>query len=134
MNTLLTWAQNFAKKITIPKSLKTLSFFPIYKFWNSQTLNSFRTISLLPRFSKISEKSMHKRLINYINKKGILNKNQYGFRKYHSTNLALIELVVEIFFNRWMRENLLLTSFSIFLKHLTPLAITHCSKTWNNMA
>lgn len=40
---------------------------------------------------------MHKRLINYINKKGILNENQYGFRKNHSTNLALIELVVEIF-------------------------------------
>ena len=53
MNTLLTWAQNLAKKINIPKSLKTSIFVPIYKFWNSQTLNGFRTISLLPRFKEV---------------------------------------------------------------------------------
>ena len=36
---------------------------------------------------------MYKSLINYINNKWILNKNQYGFKKYRSTNLALIERV-----------------------------------------
>jgi len=40
---------------------------------------------------------MYKRLINYINNIGVLTKNQCGFRKNHSTNLALIELVDKIF-------------------------------------
>ena len=60
-------------------------------------LNNYRPISLLPCFSKILEKIMYKRLINYINNIGVLTKNQCGFRKNHSTNLALIELVDKIF-------------------------------------
>ena len=59
-------------------------------------LNNYRPISLLPCSSKILEKIMYKRLINYINNVGVLTKNQYGFRKNHSTNLALIELVNKI--------------------------------------
>ena len=36
---------------------------------------------------------MYKRLIDYINKNGILSDRQYGFRSKHSTDNAIIELV-----------------------------------------
>ena len=65
----------------IPKSLKTSTVVPIYKSGDSQILNSYRTMPLIPCFSKILGKIMYKRLINYINNIGVLTKNQYGFRK-----------------------------------------------------
>ena len=39
---------------------------------------------------------MYKRLIDYINKYGILTDRQYGFRSKSSTNHAIIELVDKI--------------------------------------
>ena len=39
---------------------------------------------------------MYKKLINYVNKIGILRENQFGFRKNCSTNFALIDLVDKI--------------------------------------
>ena len=39
---------------------------------------------------------MYKRLIDYINKNGILTDRQYGFRRKSSTNHAIIELVDKI--------------------------------------
>ena len=40
---------------------------------------------------------MYKRLLSYLNKKDILYKYQFGFRKNHSTTLALIEIIDSIF-------------------------------------
>ena len=39
---------------------------------------------------------MYNRLLNYLNNNSILSENQYGFRKKHSTSLALIDLYVKI--------------------------------------
>ena len=47
-------------------------------------------------FSKIFEKIMYNHLINFINKQDILYKYQFGFRKQHSTNHAIITLVDKI--------------------------------------
>ena len=43
------------------------------------------------------EKLMCKRLLSYLNKKDIVYKYQFGFRKNHSTKLALIEIIDNIF-------------------------------------
>ena len=43
-------------------------------------------------FSKFLEKIAYIRLINYIDKHKLLANNQYGFRKNHSTSLALLLL------------------------------------------
>ena len=39
---------------------------------------------------------MHKKPMSYVNKIKILNKHQFGFRKNHSTNFALIDIVKKI--------------------------------------
>ena len=46
----------------------------------------------MPAFSKILERIVYNRLINFLNKFSILSNNQYGFRKNHSTAYALIQL------------------------------------------
>lgn len=49
-------------------------------------------MSVLPIFSKFLEKVVFKRLYNFLIKYNILFDNQYGFRKNHSTALALLHL------------------------------------------
>ena len=40
---------------------------------------------------------MHKRLYEYLQKANIVNDYQFGFRKHHSTSLALIDVVDSIY-------------------------------------
>ena len=55
--------------------------------------NNYRPISLLSVFSKIIERLMYSRLLNFINKHKIFNKLQFGFRNNHLTFMALVILV-----------------------------------------
>ena len=54
--------------------------------------NNYRPISLLSVFSKIIERLMYNRLIEFLNKNNFFNKYQFGFRNNHSTVMALIVL------------------------------------------
>ena len=53
-------------------------------------------VSVLTFFSKILERLMYIRLISFVNKQKILYDFQFGFRKGHSTNQALLILVDKI--------------------------------------
>ena len=68
----------------------------LYKADDRSIVSNYRPISILPAFSKILEKVFYKRLLNYLNKYDILCNNQYGFRKGHSTSLALVDLYDKI--------------------------------------
>ena len=54
------------------------------------------TISVLSFFPKIVEKIMYNCLINFIEEHNILYKFQFGFRKSHSTNHAIISMVEKV--------------------------------------
>ena len=77
----------------IPADPKTSIIIPVYKTGDKCEFKNYRPISLLPCFSKILEKMMYKRLLNYISKISVLSDHQYGIRKNLSTNFALIDLV-----------------------------------------
>ena len=47
-------------------------------------------------FSEIFEKLVYNRLLNHIEKHAVLNPNQYGFRKNHSTDMASIDITDKI--------------------------------------
>ena len=79
-----------------PDLLKVAKVIPIFKKGDSTSVNNYRPISILSPINKIFEKIIYSRLINYIDKSNILYKYQYGFRKKHSTEHALIELVDQI--------------------------------------
>ena len=80
----------------VPKCMKTAKVIPIFKAKDNQQFTNYRPISLLPSISKVLEKTMHKRLYNFLNSKKILYGSQYGFRKKHSTNQAITELTSKI--------------------------------------
>ena len=59
-------------------------------------VDNYRPISLLPTISKVFEKCVFNQLYNYFQKYKLFYSSQYGFRKYHSTELACLELVDRI--------------------------------------
>ena len=65
---------------------------PISKNTSPKTLSDFCPISLLPIFSKIFEKIIAQRMMNYINKNKILSASRFGFRTNCSTDLAVTSI------------------------------------------
>ena len=82
---------------TVPDMMKISKTIPIYKSGDEHSLNNYRPISLLPAFSKILEKLMYKRLINFLDKNKLIYKHQYGFRKKHSTIHPIIQFLSNTF-------------------------------------
>lgn len=79
-----------------PDQLKISRVVPLFKSGDKSTISNYRPVSVLPAFSKIFEKAFYNRLVKYLNRHDILCKNQYGFRKAHSTAFALIDLYEKI--------------------------------------
>ena len=52
--------------------------------------NNYRPISILPFFSKLFERLMYNRLMDFIEKHQLLYQYQFGFRKNHSTFMACV--------------------------------------------
>ena len=80
----------------VPNSLKVAKVVPIYKSGPKDQFSNYRPISVLPFFSKLLEKIVNNRLVEYLNKWSILTQNQYGFRSNHSTCMAVIDMCDKI--------------------------------------
>ena len=81
---------------TFPSALKIAKVIPIFKKDDPHTFSNYRPISLLPCFSKILERLIYNRLDSFLSYNNILHDNQYGFRKQHSTDLALLDIYDKI--------------------------------------
>ena len=79
-----------------PEQMKIAKVLPLYKNGDRELFTNYRPVSLLSQFSKIIEKLFANRLDSFINKHGLINNCQYGFRSNRSTSLALIEYIEEI--------------------------------------
>ena len=80
----------------IPDKLKTSLITPVYKNEDKCLFSNYRPVAVLPCSSKILEKIMYNKLISFIQKHDILYNKQFGFRKNHSTETAIIELVSKL--------------------------------------
>ena len=76
-----------------PSEIKLAIITPLYKAKDPMFFNNYRPISLLSVFSKIIERLMYSRLLNFINNHKLFNKLQFGFRNNRSTFMALVILV-----------------------------------------
>lgn len=81
---------------SVPNELKVAKVIPLFKKDDCMLLTNYRPVSILPVFSKILEKLMYNRLLNFLNKHNVLYEYQFGFRRKHSTNMALIILIDKI--------------------------------------
>src|SRR6218665_1034007 len=59
-------------------------------------ISNYRPISILPYFSKFFENVMHKQLMDYFTKTNSLSPQEFGFRKQHSTFMALLKILARI--------------------------------------
>lgn len=79
-----------------PSSLKRSIVTPVFKSGDRTNVNDYRPISVLTSVSKIIEKLLNKRLVDYLDKFKILSSSQYGFRKGLSTQDAILDLTTTI--------------------------------------
>ncbi len=77
----------------VPDKMKIAKVIPIFKSSDPSFLKNYRPISLLPAFSKLLEKIMYTKLMNFLQANNILYKHQYGFRPKHSTIHPIIHLL-----------------------------------------
>lgn len=79
-----------------PQELKLANVLPLYKSGDDMLFNNYRPVSLLCTLSKVFEKIMYSRLLNFLETYKILIKNQFGFRKFHSSFMALMLMMDKI--------------------------------------
>ena len=87
MCSLISEAFNICVKYSyFPNSFKCAKVIPILKKGKENKLaSSYRPISLLSCLGKILEKILVKRINEFTEENNVINKEQYGFRKEHST-------------------------------------------------
>ena len=76
----------------IPDRLKVSKIIPVYKKKSPPNFENYRPISLLPFFSKILEKVVHKRLYSHLQINDILIPEQFGFRENLSTSMGVLNI------------------------------------------
>ena len=77
--------------------MKLAKVSPIFKSNDKLSVNNYCPISLLPVFSKVLEKLMHKRLVSFfVDQCNLLIEYQYGFREKQSTYMALLNIIDQI--------------------------------------
>lgn len=81
----------------VPTQMKTARVVPIYKGkGEKKSPSSYRPISILPPVSKIMEKIVKSRLLEYLDHGNYFSSYQYGFRSKLSTLSATTDLVIKI--------------------------------------
>ena len=79
-----------------PTEMKLANVIPLYKANNPDVFNNYRSVSLLCTLSKVLERVMYSRLIEYLETFRMLLDNQFGFRKWHSSYMALMQLMHQL--------------------------------------
>ena len=75
-----------------PNLLKLADVCPIYKKSDTNKCENYRPIPLLSNISKLYERAMHSCVYDFLEKYKLFYKRQFGFRKKHSTNHAILSI------------------------------------------
>ena len=79
-----------------PDKLKSGKIIPVYKKNDKHQQENYRPISLLPTISKLFKMVVHDQISLYFPQNNYLCSSQYGFRKLHSTEHAILEIADRI--------------------------------------
>ena len=107
-----------------PDELKIAKVVPIFKAGDPMSFNNYRPISVLPVMSKIFEKLMFNRVIDFFNSRNLLYSLQFGFRELHNTSTALVYLVDSII--SALNDGNYIMGIFIDLRPLTRLIMKYC--------
>ena len=76
-----------------PQELKSGCITPIHKNGDKTSVKNYRPVCSLSSLSKIIEKVVYNRMLNFIDKHKILSTQQFGFRKKMGTETALANYI-----------------------------------------
>ena len=79
-----------------PDFLKVARVTPVFKDGDPTQFGNYRPISVLSVISKIFERVIQTRLLGFLKRQGSLLVSQYGFRRGHSTYMAILDMVENI--------------------------------------
>ena len=74
---------------TFPNVEKIAKVIPIFKNGTKSSFDNYRPISILPVFSKLLERTVHRQLYSYLEENNFLTDRQFGFRKSRNTSQAI---------------------------------------------
>jgi len=77
----------------VPLQFKIAKVIPLFKSGDKSLPDNYRPISLLSSFSKIFEKVVCLRLLNFLEANNILTPDQFGFRKAHSAVHPMVHMM-----------------------------------------
>jgi hypothetical protein len=77
----------------VPSQFKIAKVIPLFKSGDKSLPDNYRPISLLSSFSKIFEKIVCLRLLNFLENNNILTPDQFGFRKSHSAVHPMVHMM-----------------------------------------
>ena len=100
---ILNFVNNCLRKGEMPDDLKCSYVTPVTKIKNSKKFDEMRPINVLWDIEKLLEEIIYEQLIDYIEENKILVKWQSGFRRQHSTEIA-VQYVIECW-KRCFEEN-----------------------------
>ena len=81
----------------VSKKMKIAKIIPIFKKGDSCEPSNYRPISLLSVFDKLFEKIVCRKTVSFLERNKVIYDYQFGFRKNHSTTLALLEVTDKIY-------------------------------------
>ena len=77
--------------------MKIAKVIPLLKNGDPENITNYRPIALLPCFSKVLERIMYYRLYKYLCAEKLLYSKQFGCKKGHSTDHAIVHFVDQIY-------------------------------------
>jgi len=125
----------------VPDAMKIAKVVQIFKKGDKKIPSNYRPMSLISVLSKLLERFVHRRVYNFMDKKQLLYNFQFGFRKNHSTLLALLDVIDNCYRNIDLNNNVLgiyfdlqnvfdTVSHNILLDLLTHYAIRGVIYNW----
>ena len=96
----LTFLINFSLESGIfPKMFKTAKVLPLYKKGDRLLLENYRPVSLLCSLSKVLEKIVFDKIVQFLTQHNILSDSQHGFRRGRNTQTAIIRFINNLYDN-----------------------------------
>ena len=124
-----------------PENWKFALVRPLNKVPSPNKVEDFRPISILPALSKVLERLIHAQVVKFLDNNSKLHNFQSGFRKFHSTETALLRVTDDIRLAMDQRKCTILTLFdfskafdtvdhTVLLNKLAILGFSHNSLVW----
>ena len=80
-----------------PDCMKIATIKALHKKEDPDKISNYRPISILPTLSKVFERAATNQLVEHLEKNNLLSRHQHAYRRGHSTQTCLVEVVTYLY-------------------------------------